>query len=90
MDEVAKQKDTLVNEVASLRAELQQVSEDRDSLLLQVQTLTAEVVNCEELVEKSNELKVCFKIWFDFLCIYFTIIFPYMLNLCTGKMFIPE
>uniref|UniRef100_A0A6M2F822 Kinesin-like protein n=1 Tax=Populus davidiana TaxID=266767 RepID=A0A6M2F822_9ROSI len=57
VDEVAKQKDTLVNEVASLRAELQQVSEDRDSLLLQVQTLTAEVVNCEELVEKSNELK---------------------------------
>jgi kinesin family protein C1 len=62
VDEVAKQKDTLVSEVASLRAELQQVSEDRDSLLLQVQTLTAEVVNCEELVEKSNELKVCFKI----------------------------
>ena len=62
MDEVAKQKDAFVNEVASLRAELQQVSEDRESLLLQVQTLTAEVVNCEELVVKSNELKVCCKI----------------------------
>ncbi|KAJ6293200.1 hypothetical protein OIU78_025228 [Salix suchowensis] len=57
VDEGVKQKDALVNEVASLRAELQQVSEDRESLLLQVQTLTAEVVNCEELVVKSNELK---------------------------------
>ncbi|CAK7338337.1 unnamed protein product [Dovyalis caffra] len=57
VDEVAKQKDALVNEVASLRAELQQVREDRDRLQLQVQTLTAEVINCEELVVKSNELK---------------------------------
>ncbi|KAJ6724344.1 KINESIN-LIKE PROTEIN KLP-3 [Salix viminalis] len=57
VDEGVKQKDALVNEIASLRAELQQVSEDRESLLLQVQTLTAEVVNCEELVVKSNELK---------------------------------
>lgn len=62
MNDAAKQKDALVKEVASVRAELQQVREDRDQLQLQVQTLTAEVVNCEELVEKSNELKVCFKI----------------------------
>ncbi|KAB5521631.1 hypothetical protein DKX38_025950 [Salix brachista] len=57
VDDVAKQKDVLVKEVASVRAELQQVREDRDQLQLQVQTLTAEVVNYEELVVKSNELK---------------------------------
>ncbi|KAJ6752202.1 hypothetical protein OIU85_002607 [Salix viminalis] len=57
VDDVAKQKDVLVKEVASVRAELQQVKEDRDQLQLQVQTLTDEVVNYEELVVKSNELK---------------------------------
>uniref|UniRef100_A0A6N2MI68 Kinesin-like protein n=1 Tax=Salix viminalis TaxID=40686 RepID=A0A6N2MI68_SALVM len=57
VDDVAKQKDVLVKEVASVRAELQQVREDRDQMQLQVQTLTAEVVNYEELVVKSNELK---------------------------------
>ncbi|XP_011048277.1 PREDICTED: kinesin-3 isoform X1 [Populus euphratica] len=57
VNEAAKQKDALVKEVASVRAELQQVREDRDQLQLQVQTLTAEVVNCEELIVKSNELK---------------------------------
>ncbi|KAJ6950383.1 kinesin-like protein KIN-14N isoform X1 [Populus alba x Populus x berolinensis] len=57
VNDAAKQKDALVKEVASVRAELQQVREDRDQLQLQVQTLTAEVVNCEELVVKSNELK---------------------------------
>ncbi|KAL9366349.1 hypothetical protein Peur_037548 [Populus x canadensis] len=57
VNDAAKQKDALVKEVASVRAELQQVREDRDQLQLQVQTLTAEVVNCEELVIKSNELK---------------------------------
>ncbi|KAJ7014880.1 hypothetical protein D5086_003608 [Populus alba] len=57
VNDAAKQKDALVKEVASVRAELQQVREDRDQLQLQVQTLTTEVVNCEELVVKSNELK---------------------------------
>lgn len=61
MDEVANQKDALVSEVASLRADLQQVREDRDRLLLQVQDLKAELINCEELVEKSHELEVCFQ-----------------------------
>lgn len=56
-----------MSEVASLRAELKEVRDDRDRQLLQVQTLTAEVVNCEELAVKSNELEVCFYFLFSFL-----------------------
>lgn len=78
-DEAVKQRDSLVNEVASLRVELQQVRDDRDSLLLQVQTLTAEVVKYKESTEsscsqldnlttKTNELEVLI---FYFFCGFF-------------------
>eukprot|EP00257_Ricinus_communis_P018365 XP_015577068.1 kinesin-like protein KIN-14N [Ricinus communis] len=57
LDEVTKQKDALVHEVASLRVDLQQARNDRDRHLSEAQDLMARVVNCEELAAKSNELE---------------------------------
>ncbi|WCJ31303.1 kinesin 3 [Euphorbia peplus] len=57
LDEVTKQKDALLTEVASLRVELLQVTNDRDRYQSEVQDLTAKVFNCEELAAKSNELE---------------------------------
>ncbi|KAL5548234.1 hypothetical protein UlMin_003465 [Ulmus minor] len=53
-DEAVKQRDSLVNESASLKMELQQVRDDRDRLLNQVETLTAEVVKYKESTENSS------------------------------------
>ncbi|KAM1150078.1 hypothetical protein FF1_030678 [Malus domestica] len=53
-DDAIKQRDALVNEVASLRMELQQVRDDRDRHKLQVQTLTAEYTTYKESTEKSS------------------------------------
>lgn len=52
-DDAIKQRDSLVNEVACLRMELQQVRDDRDRHQLQVQTLTAEYTKYKESTEKS-------------------------------------
>ncbi|XP_042482259.1 kinesin-like protein KIN-14C isoform X2 [Macadamia integrifolia] len=49
-----KQKEALMNEVGCLRGELQQVRDDRDRQLLQVQTLSAEVVKYQEITGKST------------------------------------
>ena len=75
-DEAVKQRDALVNEDASLKMELQRVRDDRDRLLLQVESLTADVVKYKESTEnscseldnlttKTNELEVaqCFFFW---------------------------
>ncbi|GLT83486.1 hypothetical protein SLE2022_017730 [Rubroshorea leprosula] len=60
-DEAIKQKDALVNEVASLRIKLQQVKDDRDQQQLDVQRLTAEIAKTKELANNSNELEAkCF------------------------------
>ncbi|XP_043689959.1 kinesin-like protein KIN-14C isoform X2 [Telopea speciosissima] len=53
-EEAIKQKEALVNEVGSLRGELQQVRDDRDRQLLQVQTLSVEVVKYQESTGKSS------------------------------------
>lgn len=52
-DDAIKQRDSLVNEVACLRMELQQVRDDRDRHQLQMQTLTAEYTKYKESTEKS-------------------------------------
>ncbi|XP_044472709.1 kinesin-like protein KIN-14M isoform X2 [Mangifera indica] len=60
-DEVMKQKDALVHEVAFLRVELQKAREDRDSQIAQVQALMAEVNKYKELAANSSELEArCF------------------------------
>lgn len=51
--EVVKQNEALVNEVGSLRGELQQVRDERDRHLLNVEALTEEVVNFKECTGKS-------------------------------------
>ncbi|GAV87783.1 Kinesin domain-containing protein [Cephalotus follicularis] len=56
-DEAIKQKDALINEVASLRVELQQVGDDRDCQLSKGQALTAEVIKYKELATDSEELE---------------------------------
>lgn len=55
-----KQKDTLVNEVASLKVEVQQVRDDRDQQLLQLQILKAEVAKYKDLAINSRDLEVGF------------------------------
>lgn len=52
-DEAVKQRETLVNETGILRAELQQVREDRDRQLSQVQALSADLVKYKESTGKS-------------------------------------
>ncbi|XP_043697977.1 kinesin-like protein KIN-14C isoform X2 [Telopea speciosissima] len=49
-----KQNEALMNEVGCLRGELQQVRDDRDRQLLQVQTLSEEVVKYQEITGKST------------------------------------
>ncbi|KAK8527287.1 hypothetical protein V6N13_085130 [Hibiscus sabdariffa] len=56
-DEVMKQKDSLLNEVACLRMELHQTKEDREHHQQQVQSLTAEVSKYKELATSSSELE---------------------------------
>ncbi|KAL2523662.1 Kinesin-3 [Abeliophyllum distichum] len=67
-EEAIKQKEGLVNEVGCLRADMQQVRDDRDRQLLQVRTLSAEVEQYKEctgkfvaeldcLTVKTNELE---------------------------------
>ncbi|XP_057950155.1 kinesin-like protein KIN-14N [Malania oleifera] len=51
--EAVKQKETLANEVECIRGELQQVRDDRDGLLLHVDTLTEEMVKYKECTGKS-------------------------------------
>lgn len=88
LEEVTKQKDALVYEVASLRGELQQARNDRDQYLSQVNDLTARVVNCDELAVKSNELEVDFCLLF--LMIHASTVISANLNFPTGKMLITE
>ncbi|KAF5727986.1 kinesin-3 isoform X1 [Tripterygium wilfordii] len=57
LHETTRQKDALLNEVVSLRAELQQVRDDRDCQQSKAQALTTELANCKELATKSNELE---------------------------------
>ncbi|KAE9620732.1 putative minus-end-directed kinesin ATPase [Lupinus albus] len=52
-DEAIKHKETLANEVASLRGELQQVRDERDRQLSQVQSLTFELEKLKESTESS-------------------------------------
>ncbi|MBA0785830.1 hypothetical protein Gotri_006815 [Gossypium trilobum] len=56
-DEVMKQKDALLNEVACLRMELHQTREDREHYQQQVQSLAAEVSKYKELATNSSELE---------------------------------
>ncbi|KAK8706089.1 hypothetical protein V6N13_049666 [Hibiscus sabdariffa] len=56
-DEVMKQKDSLLNEVACLRMELHQTKEDREHYQQQVQSLIAEVLKYKELATNSSELE---------------------------------
>lgn len=52
-DKAVKQRESLVNEVAILRGELQQVREDRDRQLSEVQALTADLAKYKESTGKS-------------------------------------
>ncbi|CAA3010936.1 kinesin KIN-14N [Olea europaea subsp. europaea] len=52
-EEAIKQKEGLVNEVGCLRADMQQVRDDRDRQLLQVQALSAEVEQYKECTGKT-------------------------------------
>lgn len=65
-----KQKDSLVNELACLRVELQQVRDDRDRHVKEIQELKDDVVkykeytgksceNLDNLTRKSKALEVC-------------------------------
>ncbi|KAA3467520.1 kinesin-1 [Gossypium australe] len=56
-DEVMKQKDALLNEVACLRMELHKTREDREHYQHQVQSLAAEVSKYKELATNSSELE---------------------------------
>ncbi|XVF77656.1 hypothetical protein PTKIN_Ptkin14bG0064700 [Pterospermum kingtungense] len=56
-DEVMKQKDGLLNEVACLRMEQQQIRDDRDHYKQQVQSLAADVSKYKEMATSSNELE---------------------------------
>ncbi|XWS27903.1 hypothetical protein CRYUN_Cryun25bG0020100 [Craigia yunnanensis] len=56
-DEAMKQKDSLLNEVACLRMELQQIRDDRDHYQQQVLGLAAEVSKYKELATNSSELE---------------------------------
>lgn len=89
----------MVNEVACLRMELQQVRDDRDRHQLQVQTLTAEYTKYKESMEKScfdldnltskkDELEVVYIILSFFLCrfcFYFLLTY-YNAGYSSGKM----
>ncbi|XP_038685654.1 kinesin-like protein KIN-14N [Tripterygium wilfordii] len=55
--ETTRQKDALLNEVVSLRAELQQVRDDRDCQQSKAEALTTELANYKEMATKSNELE---------------------------------
>ncbi|KAE8703195.1 Kinesin-1 [Hibiscus syriacus] len=57
-EDVMKQKDSLLNEVACLRMELHQTKEDREHYQQQVQSLTADVSKYKELAANSSELEV--------------------------------
>ncbi|KAL5546267.1 hypothetical protein UlMin_005954 [Ulmus minor] len=52
-DDAVKHKDSLSNELIYCRRELQQVREDRDHLVTEIQTLTAEVAKHKEFIGKS-------------------------------------
>ncbi|KAE8704048.1 Kinesin-1 [Hibiscus syriacus] len=56
-EEVMKQKDSLLNEVACLRMELYQTKESGEHYQQQVQSLTAEVSKYKELATSSSELE---------------------------------
>ncbi|XVE50512.1 hypothetical protein DITRI_Ditri01bG0168100 [Diplodiscus trichospermus] len=56
-DEAMKQKDALLNEVACLRMELQQIKDDRDHYQQQVQSLAADISKYKELASSSSELE---------------------------------
>ncbi|XVF70519.1 hypothetical protein PTKIN_Ptkin11bG0168100 [Pterospermum kingtungense] len=56
-DEAMKQKESLLNEVACLRMELQQMRDDRDRYQQQVQSLAAEATKYKELATNSSELE---------------------------------
>lgn len=52
-DEAVKKRELLVNEVAILRGELQQVREDRDQKLAEVKALTADLAKYKESTGRS-------------------------------------
>ncbi|XP_038982038.1 kinesin-like protein KIN-14H isoform X1 [Phoenix dactylifera] len=53
--EAIKQKEELMKEVGCLRSELHQVRDERDHTLAQVQNLSVEIANYEEMTGKSSK-----------------------------------
>jgi len=59
-DDVMKQKDELVNEIVSLKVEIQQVKDDRDRHITEIETLQAEATKQNDFKDTINELEVYF------------------------------
>lgn len=59
-DEIMKQKDELVNEIVSLKVEIQQVKDDRDRHITEVKILQAEATKQNDFKDAINELQVYF------------------------------
>lgn len=57
-DDVMKQKDELVNEIVSLKVEIQQVKDDRDRHITEIETLQAEATKQNDFKDTINELEV--------------------------------
>jgi kinesin family protein C1 len=56
-DDVMKQKDELVNEIVSLKVEIQQVKDDRDRHITEIETLQAEATKQNDFKDTINELE---------------------------------
>ncbi|XP_010539269.1 PREDICTED: kinesin-like protein KIN-14N [Tarenaya hassleriana] len=56
-DEITKQKGELVNEIACLKVEIQQVKDDRDRQIMEVKNLQAEAAKHSDLKNTINELE---------------------------------
>lgn len=59
-DDIMKQKDELVNEIVSLKVEIQQVRDDRDRHIMEVKNLQDEATKQNDFKETINELEVYF------------------------------
>ncbi|VVB15956.1 unnamed protein product [Arabis nemorensis] len=56
-DDIMKQKDELVNEIVSLKLEIQQVKDDRDRHIMEVKNLQDEATKQNDFKETINELE---------------------------------
>ncbi|ESQ54555.1 hypothetical protein EUTSA_v10024503mg [Eutrema salsugineum] len=56
-DDIMKQKDELVNEIVSLKMEIQQVKDDRDRHITEVKNLQAEATKQNDFKDTINELE---------------------------------